>query len=99
MSCGLTTSATVSAWATASTLETTRTPYFSRQLGGSLGALLADQQLVDGATAADQAGEQGLPHHAHAQDGDGHGSSYDLEISDRAKNVRLDGRSASRLIR
>ena len=104
MSCGLTTSARVSACAAASRLETTATPYFSSSSRGALGALLADQQLGDRATGADQAGEQGLAHDAGAEDAvtcvvEDMACAYFLEIRDRTKNVRFCGRSARRLMR
>ena len=74
------------------------------ELAGALGALLADQQVVDPAAGADQAGEQGLAHDAGAEDrGLGHAvlisGAYFFEIRDRRKNVRFCGRSASRRIR
>ena len=101
MSCGLTTRATVSALRAASTLETTATPYRSSSSRGPLGALLADQQVVDAAAGADQAGEQGLAHHAGAEDRGLRSwrSPYFFEISDLRKNDRFCGRSASRRIR
>ena len=104
MSCGFTTSAMVSALAAASTLPTTATPYRSSSSRRALGALLADEQLVDAATGADQAGQQGLAHDAGAEDGGlRHGvvpsDAHFLEIRDRRKNDRFGGRSASRRIR
>ena len=53
------------------------------ELAGALGPLLADQQVVDAAAGADQAGEQGLAHDAGAEDrGLGHrcSSAHFLEI-------------------
>ena len=76
------------------------------ELAGALGALLADQQVVDPAAGADQAGEQGLAHHAGAEDrglGDAVGgasrAAYFFEIRDFTKNDRFCGRSASLLMR
>ena len=104
MSCGLTTRATVSAFRAASRLETTATPYRSSSSRARSGALLADQQVVDAAAGADQSGEQGLPHHAGADDGGlavmrARSRAHFLEIRDFRKNDRFCGRSASRRIR
>ena len=54
MSCGLTTSARVSALRAASRFETTRTPYRSSSSRARSDALLADEQVVDAAAGADQ---------------------------------------------
>ena len=74
------------------------------ELAGALGALLADQQLVDAAAGADQPGEQGLAHDAGADDRGllmrlTAGVLYFLEIRERRKNDRFCGRSASRRMR
>jgi hypothetical protein len=65
------------------------------QLVGALAALLADQEVLGAPAGADQAGEQGLPHHPGPDDRDGHF----LDTSECTKNDRLLGRSASRRIR
>ena len=70
------------------------------ELGGALGALLADHQVGGVVAAPDQAGEQGLAHHAGTDDRDGHGCPflavrpvpwpvYFWETSERRKNVRF----------
>ena len=69
MSCGLTTSATVSALRGGLDVGDDGDAVPLLELAGALGALLADQQVVDAAAGADQAGEQGLAHHAGAEDG------------------------------
>ena len=103
MSCGLTTSATVSALRAASTLRDHGDAVPLLELAGALGPLLADQQVVDAAPGPDQAGEQGLPHHSGAEDGGLHlltpSATYFFEIRDFTKNDRFCGRSARRRIR
>ena len=103
MSCGLTTTRDGVGLAGRLDVGDDRDAVPLLELAGALGALLADQQVVDAATGAHQPGEQGLAHHAGAEDGRLlHGAPvpyYDFEISDFRKNDRLDGFSASRLIR
>ena len=100
MSCGLTTSATVSALRGRLDVGDHRDAVPLLELARPLGTLLADEQVVDATAGADQAGEQGLAHHAGADDrGLAHGWSYFLEISERRKKVRFCGRSASRRMR
>ena len=103
MSCGFTTRARVSARSRRLDVGDDGDAVPLLELAGALGALLADQQLVDAAAGADQAGEQGLAHDAGAEDGGlrrrPSGDSYFLEIRDRRKNDRFCGRSARRLMR
>ena len=101
MSWGLTTSATVSALAAASTVGDDGDAVALLELAGPLGALLADHQLVDAAPGPDQSGEQGLAHHAGADDRClAHGrQTYFLETRERAKKARFCGFSASRRMR
>ncbi len=104
MSCGLTTRARVSALRGRLDVADHGDAVPLLELAGALGALLADEQVVDAATGADQARQQGLAHHAGAEDGGlGHAArflrGYFFEIRDLTKNDRFCGRSASRLIR
>ena len=103
MSWGLTTSARVSALRRRLDVGDHGDAVPLLELAGALGALLADEQVVDAAAGADQPGEQGLPHHAGAEDGGlrllRHGATYFFEIRDFRKNDRFCGRSASRLMR
>jgi hypothetical protein len=76
------------------------------ELSCPLWPLLADQQVVDATTRANQAGEKCLPHHPGSEDGClAHRPApfgiarYFLEISDLAKNDRFCGRSARRRMR
>ena len=102
MSCGLTTSAIGVGLLGRLDVADHRDAVPLLELAGALGALLADQQVVDAAAGADQAGEQGLAHDSGAEDrGLRHGlaPAYFFEIRDRRKNDRFCGRSASLLIR
>ena len=99
MSCGLTTRATVSAPGGLGEVGDHRDAVLLPELGGALGALLPHHEVGDVVAAADQAGEQGLAHHAGADDRDGHGRppsplveasrAYFCETSERRKNVRF----------
>ena len=68
MSCGFTTSATVSALRGGLEVGDDGDAVPLLELAGALGALLADEQVVDAAAGADQAGEQGLAHDSGAED-------------------------------
>ena len=71
-----------------------------RQVGRSLRMLLDDDNLVVRVMPAQESRQQRLADLAAADDGQPvtHDDHF-LEISERRKNVRLDGRSASRRIR
>ena len=60
------------------------------ELAGPLGTLLADEQLVDATAGAHQAGQEGLAHHAGADDCCGHGGNLlrGPEISTRTSRSR-----------
>ncbi len=72
MSCGLTTSMSVSAFVAASTLRDDVDAVPLAQLGGPARSALGHQQLARRAAGADQTGDDGLAHHAGTEDRNRH---------------------------
>ena len=100
MSCGLTTSATVSALRAASALETTATPYCSSSSRARSGRFSPTSRLSTRRPARTSPESRVSPiTPAPMIAVCGHRRSYFLEISERRKKVRFCGRSAIRRMR
>ena len=94
MSCGLTAITSVLASFAASSAVSTGTPYASRSSSRPLGPAHHDGHVRRGAPGAQQAGQQRLAHLPRAKYRD-----HDTDHSERRKNARFAGRSASRRTR